>query len=103
MMLKVILVYASQINGTLNLSFCMNFLKFSNKIAREWSKHHLACDCVHPCAKFEVSRRTSVLRVDSLIRYGRERDCFITIIIFIYITWHTDDICEGFKRDFEQF
>ena len=41
----------SQINVTpyINLSFCMNFLKFSNKIGRAWCKHHLACDCAHLC------------------------------------------------------
>ena len=59
MMLKRILIqiqmHASQINGTLNLSFaCMIFLKISNQIGRAWCKSFHMCDCVHPCAKFEV-------------------------------------------------
>ena len=44
-------------NGNLDLSFCMNFLKFSNQIGRALReiKHHVACDCAPLVPnKFEV-------------------------------------------------
>ena len=98
----------------LNLSFCMNFLKISNKIGRAWCKHHLACDCAHLCQIWGYLNNARLINGPRVANCGVERhdrltlphlwewivrERFFSCLSFLMdTTWYKYAISEGFKR-----